>query len=65
MTKVYQVIEINNNENWTVLATKMTREGAESVINNFPSDYMSNISLTILEVYTNQKPKDKWFKWFE
>jgi hypothetical protein len=47
-------------ENFSVLATRTTREKAEKVIEKFPPDYMSTVYLTIFEVWTNAKPKPEW-----
>jgi hypothetical protein len=64
MIKVYQVIAYQYNdfgpENFSIWATKTTREKAEEVIEKVPPDYMSTVYLTIFEVWTNSKPKAEW-----
>ncbi|MCK9567425.1 hypothetical protein M0R72_00580 [Candidatus Pacearchaeota archaeon] len=61
MIKVFQVVKIEMQDEWSVVATRSTREKAENVVKNaIQPDLMSTVYYTIIESYTNATPKAEW-----
>lgn len=61
MIKVYQVVRVEMQDDWSVIATRSTHEKAENVVKRaIQPDLMSTVYYTIIESYTNAKPKPEW-----
>ena len=61
MIKVFQVVKIEIQDEWSVVATRSTHEKAEKVIERaIQPDLMSTVYYTIIESYTNATPKPEW-----
>jgi hypothetical protein len=61
MVKVFKVVKIEMCDSWDVIATRFSYERAENVVKNYiQPDLMQTVSVTIIEAWTNEKPKPEW-----